>query len=319
MAKKHLTSKPFKKLNQNMTKTAQHSCYYNITGTTSDKQHTGLMRLSFLIKNENKISEIPIIKIRPNKAQPRREFCEQELKALSLSIEENGILQPLTVRKVSASEYELIAGERRLRASVLAGLRKVPCIVIKCSDKESAVYALLENLQRCDLGIFEEARGISRLIRRYGLTQEQTAQRLGKSQSTIANKLRLLRLSYEEQEWIINAGLSERHARALLRIENETLRREALSKIISENLNTQQSENYISYLLNISPKEEKKKGTSKAVIKDVRIFINTINKAIDTMRLAGIDAQSNKTDTDDFIEYTIKIPKGHISDKNKTA
>lgn len=302
-----------------MTKTAQLTCYYIITGTTSDKENTGLMRLSFLIKNENKISEIPIIKIRPNKAQPRKEFCEQELKALSQSISENGILQPLTVRKISASEFELIAGERRLRASVLAGLRKVPCIVIKCSDKESAVYALLENLQRCDLGIFEEARGISRLIRRYGLTQEQTAQRLGKSQSTIANKLRLLRLSFEEQEWIVNAGLTERHARALLRIEDEQIRREALSKIISENLNTQQSENYISYLLNSTPETEKKKGTSKAVIKDVRIFVNTINKAIDTMRLAGIDAQSNKTDTDNFIEYTIRIPKSQVSDNSKTA
>ena len=278
-----------------------------------------MMRLNFLLKNENKISEIPIIKIRPNKAQPRKEFCENELKALSMSISENGILQPLTVRKISTSEYELIAGERRLRASVLAGLRKVPCIVIKCSDKESAVYALLENLQRCDLGIFEEARGISRLIRRYGLTQEQTAQKLGKSQSTIANKLRLLRLSYEEQEWIVNAGLTERHARALLRIEDEVIRREALSKIISENLNTQQSENYIGYLLNSSPDTTKKKGTSKAVIKDVRIFVNTINKAIDTMRLAGIEAQSNKTDTDNFIEYTIRIPKAVVSDKSKTA
>lgn len=277
------------------------------------------MRLNFLLKSENKISEIPIIKIRPNKAQPRKHFIEDELSALSQSIAENGILQPLTVRKVTNAEYELIAGERRLRASVMAGLRKVPCIVIKCSDKESAVYALLENLQRCDLGMFEEARGISRLIRRYGLTQEQAAVKLGKNQSTIANKLRLLRLTYEEQEWIVNAGLSERHARALLRISDEKIRREALSKIISENLNTQQAENLISLLLNSSPKPEKKQGTSKAVIKDVRIFVNTINKAIDTMRLAGIDAQSNKTDTDNFIEYTIKIPKKQVSDADKSA
>ena len=220
------------------------------------------MRLNFLVKSENIISEIPIIKIRPNKAQPRKQFNEDELSALSRSIAENGILQPLTVRKVSNTEYELIAGERRLRAAVTAGLRKVPCIVVRCSEKESAIYALLENLQRADLGMFEEARGISRLIRRYGLTQEQAAQRLGKSQSGVANKLRLLRLTEDEQEWIEKAGLSERHARALLRIENEATRREA-----------------------------------------------TINKAIDTMRLSGIDAQSNKTDTNDFIEYTIRIPK----------
>ena len=142
-------------------------------------------------------------------------------------------MQPLTVRRASQSEYELIAGERRLRASVMAGLKKVPCIIVKCSDKESAIFALLENLQRSDLGVFEEARGISRLIRRFGLTQEEAAQRLGKTQSTIANKLRLLRLTYEEQELIISAGLTERHARALLRIEDEGKRREVLSKVIA--------------------------------------------------------------------------------------
>ena len=275
--------------------------------------------MNFILKNENKISDIPIIKIRPNKAQPRKVFNEEDLNALSQSIAENGILQPLTVRKVSATEYELIAGERRLRASVMAGLRKVPCIVIKCSEKESAVYALLENLQRSDLGMFEEARGISRLIRRYGLTQQEAAVKLGKTQSTIANKLRLLRLTYEEQEWIENAGLSERHARALLKLGDEGARREALSKIISENLNVQQSENLINLMLNSSPKNKKKQGTSKAVIKDVRIFVNTINKAIDTMRLAGIDAQSDKTDTDNFIEYTIRIPKKQITDEEKSA
>lgn len=275
--------------------------------------------MNFILKNENKISDIPIIKIRPNKAQPRKVFNEEDLNALSQSIAENGILQPLTVRKVSATEYELIAGERRLRASVMAGLRKVPCIVIKCSEKESAVYALLENLQRSDLGMFEEARGVSRLIRRYGLTQQEAAVKLGKTQSTIANKLRLLRLTYEEQEWIENAGLSERHARALLKLGDEGARREALSKIISENLNVQQSENLINLMLNSSPKNNKKQGTSKAVIKDVRIFVNTINKAIDTMRLAGIDAQSDKTDTDNFIEYTIRIPKKQITDDEKSA
>lgn len=284
-----------------------------------DNEDTGRKGLNFIVKNENKISDIPIIKIRPNKAQPRKVFNEEDLNALSQSIAENGILQPLTVRKVSATEYELIAGERRLRASVMAGLRKVPCIVIKCSEKESAVYALLENLQRSDLGMFEEARGISRLIRRYGLTQQEAAVKLGKTQSTIANKLRLLRLTYEEQEWIENAGLSERHARALLKLGDEGARREALSKIISENLNVQQSENLINLILNSSPKNNKKQGTSKAVIKDVRIFVNTINKAIDTMRLAGIDAQSDKTDTDNFIEYTIRIPKKQITDEEKTA
>lgn len=276
------------------------------------------MRLNFLGKNENKISEIPIIKIRPNKSQPRRQFHEEDLKSLSQSIAENGILQPITVRKISSTEYELVAGERRLRASALAGLRTVPCIVVKCSDKESAVYALLENLQRADLGMFEEARGISRLIRRFGLTQEQAADKLGKTQSTIANKLRLLRLSFEEQEWIENAGLSERHARALLKLENESERREVLSKVINDGLNVSQTETLVNLIYNSAPNKAHR-GKSKAVIKDFRIFLNTINKAVDTMRLAGIDAKTQQSDDDNFIEYTIKIPKSQISKANKSA
>ena len=272
-----------------------------------------------MVRSENTIADIPILKIRPNRAQPRKIFEENELTALSQSISENGILQPLTVRKVTNTEYELIAGERRLRAAVLAGLRKVPCIVVRCSEKESAVYALLENLQRADLGIFEEARGISKLIRRYGLTQEQAAVKLGKTQSTIANKLRLLRLSEEEQEWMEKAGLSERHARALLRIDNETVRREVLSRIITENLNVKQSERLVGIYLNSTPKSTQAKGNSKAVIKDIRIFLNTINRAIDMMRLSGINAESDKTDTENFIEYTIRIPKSALLPPDKSA
>lgn len=279
---------------------------------------TRVMRLNFLVKNEKLILDIPIIKIRPNKSQPRKQFCEEELASLARSISENGVLQPLTVRKISQTEYELVTGERRLRASALAGLHRVPCIVIRCNDKESAVYALLENLQRADLGIFEEARGISRLIRRYGLTQEQAAQQLGKTQSTIANKLRLLRLSFEEQEWIESAGLSERHARALLKLTDEPTRREVLSRVISEGLNVSQTEELVAYLCKFSPKK-KYRGKSKAVIKDIRIFVNTINKAIDTMRQAGIDAEAQKTDNEDFIEYTIRISKVKGSKAEKSA
>ncbi len=276
------------------------------------------MRLNFFIKSENKITELPIIRIRPNKSQPRKQFNESELKALSQSISENGILQPLIVRRISSAEYEIVAGERRLRASAMSGLKKVPCIVVKCTDKESAVYALLENLQRADLGIFEEARGISRLIRRYGLTQEQAAEKLGKTQSTIANKLRLLRLSSEEQEWIEKTGLSERHARALLRLEDESIRREALSRVITDGLNVSQTETLVGSLIQSTPKKQNR-GKSKAVIKDIRIFVNTINKAVDTMRLSGIDAETHKTDHDNFIEYTIRIPKPKVERAEKTA
>ncbi len=286
-------------------------CYYNSTGTTPDAD-TRVMRLRLFTKGENKILVLPIVRIRPNRAQPRKQFNEEELLALSQSIRENGILQPLTVRKAGNNEFELVAGERRLRAAVMAGLREVPCLLVSCSDRESAVFALLENLQRTDLGMFEEARGISKLIRRYGLTQEQAALKLGKTQSTVANKLRLLRLSSDEQEMIESAGLSERHARALLRIADEKIRREVLSRIIADNLNVIQTEQLVGIYIKSAPREKKPEGKSKAVIKDFRIFLNTINRAVDTMRVAGIDAQSNKTETGNFIEYTIRIPKSQI-------
>ena len=269
--------------------------------------------MSFLSRDDNKVYYIPTIAIRPNKTQPRKNFDERELKSLSQSIVQNGILQPLSVRRINSTEFELVAGERRLRAAIMAGITRVPCVVLKCSDKESAVFALIENIQRKDLGMFEQARGIARLIRKYGLTQEQAAISLGKKQSTIANKLRLLRLTFEEQEWIVSASLSERHARALLRIDDEALRREALSRIISDNLNVTQSEALVTEILlrKTVPQlpEVTKKPEKKIVVKDVRIFVNTINKAVDTMRLSGINATSCKNETDEYIEYTVKISK----------
>lgn len=268
--------------------------------------------VSLLIRPDNKVLMVPTIQIRPNRTQPRRNFDEEELKSLSRSIAENGILQPLVVRRINSTEFELIAGERRLRAAIMAGLNKVPCVVHKCTDKESALLALIENLQRADLSMFEEARGIARLIRKYGLTQEQAAVKLGKKQSTIANKLRLLRLTFEEQEWILTANLSERHARALLRINNSNLRRDVLSRVITENMNVIETEAFITDVLmqKSSPQqEEEKKPRKKAAVKDVRIFVNTINKAVDTMRLSGINAISRRSETDDYIEYTVKIPK----------
>lgn len=275
--------------------------------------------MNFISKDGNKVVDIPIRQIRPNQSQPRKTFKDEELNSLAASIEENGILQPLTVRRLNLQEYELVAGERRLRAAVIAGLKRVPCIVIKCTDRESAIFALLENLQRSDLGMFEEARGISRLIRKYNLTQEEAAVKLGKKQSTVANKLRLLKLTMDEQDWINQAGLSERHARALLRIADENLRKEALSKVISESLNINQTEELVDNIIGssfiaVDDKHRKK----RVVIKDVRIFINTINKAVDTMRLAGINAVSKRAENDDYIEYTVRIPK-NISSKKDDA
>ncbi len=267
------------------------------------------MRMKFLSKEENRVLEIPTIQIRPNKTQPRKTFDEDELRLLSQSISTNGILQPLTVRRLNQTEYELVAGERRLRAAVLAGLTKVPCVLIKCTDKESAIFALLENIQRADLNMFEEARGISRLIRKYGLTQEEAAIRLGKKQSTVANKLRLLKLSMEEQDWILQAGLSERHARALLRIDEDEIRKEILSKIVAENLSAKDTEDIVVKLLCRATVTQSPAQDKKFIVRDVRIFVNTITKAVDTMRLSGINAVAKKSETEEYIEYTVKIPK----------
>lgn len=274
--------------------------------------------MNFISKDGNKVVDIPIRQIRPNQSQPRKTFKDEDLNSLASSIEENGILQPLTVRRLNLQEYELVAGERRLRAAVIAGLKRVPCIVIKCTDRESAIFALLENLQRSDLGMFEEARGISRLIRKYNLTQEEAAIKLGKKQSTVANKLRLLKLSMEEQDIINQAGISERHARAFLRISDESLRKEALSKVISDGLNISQTEELVDNIVSGSCVEvDDKQKKKRIVIKDVRIFINTINKAVDTMRLAGINAVSKRAENDDYIEYTVRIPKNTSAKKEK--
>ena len=269
-----------------------------------------MRKVNSLIGRDNKVLNISTIQIRPNRTQPRRSFDEESLKSLSRSIVENGILQPLVVRRINATEFELIAGERRLRAAIMAGMNKVPCVIHKCGDKDSALLALIENLQRTDLNMFEEARGIARLIRKYGLTQEQAAIKLGKKQSTVANKLRLLRLGFEEQEWILTAHLSERHARALLRINDESLRREVLSRIISDDMSVGVADMLVTEALMKKPEPEPvRKQERKIAVKDVRIFVNTINKAVDTMRLSGINAISRRSETEDYIEYTVKIPK----------
>lgn len=269
--------------------------------------------MSFLLKQENRVRQLKRDSICPNQNQPRQVFSPEELHGLCESIKCNGILQPLTVRKLSAGRYELIAGERRLRAAAMAGLCEVPCIVLNCDDQQSAVFALLENLQRVDLGPFEEAEGISRLIDEWNITQEEAALRLGKKQSTIANKLRLLRLSDEERERITAAGLTERHARALLKLSGEKDRRFALDQIIEEGFNVQQTELLIESIVSSTKPPKKKNMQRTVVIKDVRIFMNTLNKAIATMRQSGIEALSAQKETDEYIECVVRIPKSAAS------
>lgn len=254
------------------------------------------------LKN-NKIQKIKLCDIERNPSQPRRIFDAASISTLADSIAQNGLLQPLSVRRQGKS-YELIAGERRLRALTLLGETYAPCIVIEANERESAVLAIIENIQRRDLNIFEEALAIETLIRQLSLTQGQVAEKLSLSQSAVANKLRVLRLTQSEREKIIKNSLTERHARALLKIEDAQKRERVLNHICANRLNVTQSEKYIENLLS-----DNKKGKTTFVFRDLRIFISTINKAIETMRKSGVRASATKDESDSFIEYTIRIPK----------
>lgn len=253
------------------------------------------------------IIQIPTEKLLPNPYQPRKQFKSEDMLSLSESIKENGVLQPLLCRQINNSDYyEIVAGERRLRASILANLQTVPCVVIDCDYESSAVFSILENIQRSDLDFFEEAQAISQLINYFGMTQEQIGKKLGKSQSALSNKLRLLKLPVEVRYFIEKEGLTERHARALLRLEKEKDMWTTLKLIKEKGLNIEQTEAYID---SITDKKVKPRRNVVKIFKDVRIFVNTVNKAIQTMKEAGIDAESDKTETDEYIEFRVRIPK----------
>lgn len=257
-------------------------------------------------KTINRVVLLSVEEIVPNPAQPRRDFNPQELQELAASIRENGLLQPITVRKNQNHQYELISGERRWRSAGLAGLREIPAVILETTPRQSAIYAILENIQRKDLTFFEEAMALRSLINEWGVTQEEAAEKLGRAQSTIANKLRLLMFDNAEQKMILEHGLTERHARALLRIKEEQERRAALETIIQNQWNVRQSERYIERLLKLTPAPT---GRRVLLLKDVRVFVNTINRAIDVMKHAGIDAEATKTEDEQYIEYHVRIPK----------
>lgn len=254
------------------------------------------------------------IKISPN--QPRKSFDEYELKLLADSIHASGIIQPLAVRRLNDGSFELIAGERRLKAAVMAGLRRVPCILHKTDDETAALYSVIENLQRSNLTVFEESEGINRLITEYGMSQSEAAARLGIAQSTLSNKLRLLRLSENIKERIVSARLTERHARALLRLPEEQ-REEALDYIIAQGLTLQQTEEYVFNLLNPEKEENKKseEPVRKAAIGDVRLFSNSLSKLILTLQNSGIDAKSRKYETENYIEFKVRIQKNTVDER----
>lgn len=252
----------------------------------------------------------------PNRSQPRVDFNESELASLAESIRENGILQPINVRKCGVN-YEIVSGERRFRAAKSCGLEEVPCIVIDADDEKSAVLALIENIQRRDLSYFEEALAIERLIKFYGLTQEDAAARLGKAQSTIANKLRLLKFSDAERNLLIKGNVTERQARALVRIDDEKLRIHAMGEMIINKLNIEQTEDMVEGILHgVIPKkreEQEQPATKKPAARRnfrfplPRLYINSINKIVKNMKEANIDCETIMNRVGDCYEYTIKI------------
>lgn len=256
----------------------------------------------------------------PNPVQPRKRFDDESLEELSGSIKSYGILNPLTVR-LRCGKYELVAGERRLRAAKLAGLEEVPCILIDVNMEDASLIALVENLQRRDLDFIEEALGISQLIRMFGMSQEEAARRIGKSQSAVANKLRLLKLPSDVLESLRQNGLTERHGRALLRLPNPVAQRAALEYIVDNGLTVAATDAYIDALLS-APEEAEQKDEEKPekrrtfVLKDVRVFLNTLSRSIDQMKQGGIDAGIQREETDDSLILTISIPKARQPSQN---
>lgn len=258
---------------------------------------------------DKKVMEIPIHDIVPNPYQPRKVFSQSALEELSKSIKVYGILQPITVR-VKDDKYELIAGERRLRAAKLAKIEVIPAIINNMSDESSAVLALLENLQREDLNFIEEAMGYENLIKEHDFTQQQLAEKLGKNQSTIANKLRILRLPNDIKIRLVENNLTERHARALLKLPNEELMKEVLEKIIKGDLTVKKTEKLIKDILEEleALHEDDKKPNIKGSMA-IRIYLNTMKQAFDAIIGTGIEAKYKEVDKGDYMEVVVKIPK----------
>ena len=243
---------------------------------------------------------LPARAIKPNPAQPRSIFRQEALEELADSIRQHGVLQPLSVRRVG-SGYELIAGERRLRAAQMAGLGEIPCIVMNMDDRESAMTAMVENLQRQDLDFVEEAQGISALLQHWDMSQEQVARLLGKSQSAVANKLRLLRHSTEVLQRLRESGLTERHGRALLKLKTEEEKLAAISVIVQQSMNVARAEKYIQEL-----QKTAEKGPQRV---NVGSFLNNLSQSLARIQSSGIRAVSERRETEDEIVLTITIPK----------
>lgn len=260
----------------------------------------------FTKTKHRQVLELSVDLIHPNPYQPRQQFSPEELESLAHSIEKVGILQPLVVRRTAAG-WELIAGERRLRAAKLAGLQTVPCLPMEADEESSSLLALIENLLRSDLDVWEEAYALRKMIDQFHLSQEEAGQKIGLSQSAVANKLRLLKLPDDVIGTLRQAGLTERHARALLRLPTEELQRKAADHIVRYHLNVASAEAYVNKLCHQS------KAPKKAVpiyrTRDVRLFLNTIQRGLSIMQSAGVAASLGREETDREITLTIRISK----------
>lgn len=258
------------------------------------------------LKEQTRVWLLPVEKITPSPFQARAVFDELELKKLAVSILQNGLLQPVSVRPTADGRYQLIAGERRLRACKLAGMQSIPAIIYHFEDEKTAALSLLENLQREQLNPFEQAKALRDLLNLWNCTQEAAARKLGIAQPTLANKLRLLMLTQEQQDICTAAGLTERHARAVLRLPASEQRTKALRSAAEHAYNVQQTEALVERLLTQKPKQRR-----TIMVKDVRIFVNTIDRAVKMMTGSGIPATAEKREQPDYIEYVVRIPTAH--------
>lgn len=256
----------------------------------------------------NTVRSLPIHLVMPNPNQPRKVFNHDALKELSESIRQYGIIQPITVRKTREGTYELIAGERRLRAATLAGLLKIPAIIIEMEDDDSAIVALVENIQRQNLSFMEEALAYRQLIEKCHLTQEELAKKVGKTQSAVANKIRLLKLPQSIREIIKDNSLSERHARCLLRLDTEDKQIYAARRVVDFSLSVKQTEDLVDRIIKEGTKENPVKKNTRSIT-DMRVFFKTISKAVSLMNDRGIEATARKDETDTHYEYVIRIKK----------
>ncbi len=255
----------------------------------------------------DEVMQVPVAHIQPNRYQPRAIFNDEKISELAQTIHTHGMIQPIVLRRIDEENYELIAGERRWRAVQTLEWETIPAIIRDMNDSQTASVALIENLQREELTVIEEAMAYARLIELHELTQEALAQRLGKSQSTIANKMRLLKLPESVQQAIMDKKITERHARALIGVKDPELQETILTEIIEKHLNVKQTEERIAKLSD--PKPKKKKPTLKGVNKDMRIAMNTIRQSLTMVSDTGIDLETDEEDHEDYYQITIKIPK----------